>query len=130
MEDYLVFSWDWVRVVMVYSLSICAVSTIIVIFALKLLTPLKLKCIPTWLRWVLILPAAFLTGQLSETISQILFATIEVATNHHLTFKPGFEYLTWQAYSPIFFVTGGLKLAPSHRLRWRSENNDRIAEYL
>lgn len=58
---------------------------------------------------------AFLVGYISETIPRILFATIEIAVNHHLTFKPGVDYLIWQAYSPIFFVIGGMKMAPSHR---------------
>jgi hypothetical protein len=44
-----------------------------------------------------------------------LFATIEIAINHQLAFKPGVDCLIWQAYSPIFFVIGGMRMAPSHR---------------
>jgi hypothetical protein len=115
MENILPFSWDWVRVVVVYSLIVFAVSSAILIPSLKLLNLTKLSCLPTWLRWVLVLPTAFLVGYISETIPRILFATIEIAINRQLTFKPGVDYLIWQAYSPIFFVIGGMKMAPSHR---------------
>jgi len=115
MENNLPFNWDWVRVVVVYSLTVFAVSSAILIPSLKLLNSPKLGRLPTWLRWVMVLPTAFLVGQISETISQILFATIEIAINHQLTFKPGVDCLIWQAYSPIFFVIGGMRMAPSHR---------------
>ena len=115
MEDYLPFNWDWVRVVVVYSLTVFACATAILIPLLKLLRSPRLDRLPTWLRWVLVFPTAFLVGQISETLSQILFVAIEVTINHHLTFKPGFECLTWQAFSPIFFVIGGMKMAPSQR---------------
>ena len=115
MENNLPFNWDWVRVVVVYSLIVFAVSGAILIAALKLLNLPKLGRLPTWLCWVLVLPTAFLVGYISETIPRILFATIEIAMNHQLTFKPGVDCLIWQAYSPIFFVIGGMKMAPSHR---------------
>jgi hypothetical protein len=115
MEDYLPLNWDWVRVVVVYSLTVFAVSSGILVPSLKLLNSPRLSRLPTWLRWALVLPMAFLVGQISETIPRILFATIEVAINHHLTFRPGVDCLIWQAYSPIFFVIGGMKMAPSHR---------------
>lgn len=44
-----------------------------------------------------------------------IVAIIEIAINHQLTFKPGVDCLIWQAYSPVFFVIGGTKMAPSHR---------------
>jgi hypothetical protein len=46
---------------------------------------------------------------------RIFFATIEIVLNHQLAFKPGVDCLIWQAYSPVFFVLGGMKMAPSHR---------------
>jgi hypothetical protein len=115
MENNLPFNWDWVRVVVVYSLTVFAVSSAILIPSLKLLNLPKLGRLPTWLRWVLVLPTAFLVGYISEIIPRILFATIEIAINHQLTFKPGVDCLIWQAYSPVFFVIGGMKIAPSHR---------------
>lgn len=115
MENNLPFNWDWVRVVVIYSLIICAVSSAILIPSLKCLNLSKLGSLPTWLRWVLVLPTAFLVGYISETIPRILFATIEIAVNHQLTFKPGVDYLIWQAYSPVFFAIGGMKMAPLHR---------------
>jgi hypothetical protein len=115
MEDNLPFSWDWVRVVVVYSLTVFAASSAILIPSLKCLNSPKLGSLPTWLRWVLVPLTAFLVAYVSETIPRILFATIEIAINHQLTFKPGVDCLIWQAYSPIFFVIGGMKMAPSHR---------------
>jgi len=115
MENNLPFNWDWLRVVLVYSLTVFAVSSAILIPSLKCLNSPKLGSLPTWLRWVLVLPTAFLVGYISETIPRILFATIEIAINYQLTFKPGVDCLIWQAYSPVFFIIGGMKMAPSHR---------------
>ena len=115
MEDYLIFNWDWVRVVMVYSLAVFAVSSAILIPSLKLFNLKGLERLPTWLRWVLVLPTAFLVGQIAETVPRLLFAAIEITINHHLTFEPGFACLVWQAYYPLFFVVGGMKMAPAHR---------------
>jgi hypothetical protein len=115
MENHLQFNWDWVRVVVVYSLIVFTVSSAILIPSLKLLDLPKLGRLPTWLRWVLVLPMAFLIGYISETIPRLLFATIEIAINHQLTFKPGVDCLIWQAYAPVFFVIGGMKMAPSHK---------------
>ena len=116
MPNYLPFDLDWIRVVIVYSAIVFVISTAILIPSLKLLTPPRLSRLPNWLRWVLVLPMAFFVGQIAETVPRLLFATIEIIINHHLTFKPGFNCLTWQAYSPIFFVIGGMLMAPSHRV--------------
>jgi hypothetical protein len=112
---HLPFDWDWVRVVTVYSIIIFAISTPIIFRLLKLLNLPRVTRLATWSRWVLVLPMAFLFAYISETIPRILFAIIEIAINHQLTFRPGVDCLIWQAYSPIFFVTGGMKIAPSHR---------------
>ncbi|MDD2715176.1 MAG: hypothetical protein PHW04_04705 [Candidatus Wallbacteria bacterium] len=117
MENYLPFTWDWVRVVFVYSLTIFAVSSAILIPSLKLFNLPRLTRLPSWFRWVMVLPAAFIMGLFSEFIPRLIFTIIEVVINHQLTFKPGFDYLTWQAYAPIFFIIGGLKIAPSHSSR-------------
>jgi len=109
------FTWNWVIVVLVHSVPIYVVSCIIVIYILKVLIRQTTK-INKLLRWILVLPTAFLTGQIIESICQILFASYEIFINHKLTFKPGFEVLTWQALSPIFFVVGGMIMAPSRKI--------------
>src|SRR5437879_4780256 len=100
MEDHLSFRWNWIRVVVVYGLTVLAFASLILIPSLKLLNSHKLGRLPAWLRWVLVLPMGFLVGYVSETIPRILFAAIEIAINHHLTFRPGVDCLIWQAYSP------------------------------
>ena len=110
MENSLPFTWDWIRVVVVYGLTIFIVSTVILIPILKLLNSPKIERLSTWFRWLLVIPIAFLMGYISEIIPRLLFATIEIAINHHLTFRPGVDCLIWQAYAPIFFVIGGMKM--------------------
>jgi hypothetical protein len=91
------------------------VSTAILIPALRLLNPQKLDRLPIWLRWVLVMPTAFIVGTVAELVPRFLFSLIEITINHELTFRPGFDSLTWQAYAPLFFVIGGILMAPSYR---------------
>jgi hypothetical protein len=102
MEDYQFFHWDWVRVVVVYSLIVLTVSTAILIPALRLLNSQKLDRLPIWLRWVLVIPTAFIVGTVAELVPRFLFSLVEITINHELTFRPGFDSLTWQAYAPLF----------------------------
>ena len=48
-------------------------------------------------------------------LPRFFFALYEVSINHTLTFKPGFDSLVWAAYAPLFFVIGGVLVAPSFR---------------
>lgn len=108
--------WNWVKGVVVYSLVVLSISSAIVIYSSKTIYLKYIGRVPDWFRWVLVLPTAFILGQIFETASQIIFGFIEIALNHELTIKPGFECLTWQGFSPIYFTIGGTKMAPSKKI--------------
>ena len=115
MDNYQIFQWDWVRVVLVWSMIIFAVSTPILVFGIKLVKPQALGRLSNRLRWVLVIPFAFVLGTVAELLPRFLFAIYEISINHTLTFKPGFDSLVWAAYAPLFFVIGGILMAPSHK---------------
>ena len=115
MENYQFFQWDLVRATFVSSLMVLTVSSAILIPTLRLLNAQKLDRLPIWLRWVLVIPTAIVVGTVAELVPRFLFSLIEITVNHELTFRPGFDSLTWQAYSPLFFVIGGIMMAPSYK---------------
>ncbi len=108
-------SWAWIKVVLISSAAILMVTSAIMIPLSKLIEPHKLARIPTWLRWVLVLPTAFLVGLVGEVVPRMLFGAMEVVVNHHLLFRPGFDSLIWQLWSPLLFVAGGMQMAPAHK---------------
>jgi len=83
----------------------------------KLLDPGRLAKLPNWLRWGLVIPTAFAVGTVAEMVAEMAFRTIEVIENHHLTFKPGVDYLIWQWWEAFVFVLAGVQMAPRHRFR-------------
>jgi hypothetical protein len=78
----------------------------------KLLDPRRLDRLPPWSRWILVIPTAFVSAYLAETVPRILFALLEIVVNHKLLFRPGFDFLIWQLWAPLFFVAGGVQMAP------------------
>jgi hypothetical protein len=78
----------------------------------KLIDPRRLDRLPPWSRWLLVLPTAFASGFVAEIVPRMLFALLEIAVNHELLFRPGFDFLIWQLWAPLFFVAGGVQMAP------------------
>jgi hypothetical protein len=115
MEDYQFFDWQWVKAVVFYSVNVFAASSAILGPALSWLDSQKLNRLPTWLRWALVIPTALVVGTVAEMLPRFLFSPIEIAVNHRLTFRPGFDSLTWQAYAPLFFIIAGVEMAPSYK---------------
>lgn len=108
-------TWLWIEIVLFSSVIILIVTTGILFLASRLIPQHKLDGLPTWLRWVLFLPAAFLLAFLAEMIPRMLFAIVEVSLNHQLSFRPGFDFLVWQLWAPWLFVVGGLLVVPISR---------------
>jgi hypothetical protein len=75
-----------------------------------LLNRLILK-LPQWLRWVLILPVAFLADLVAQVIFKLLFWAIPIPYIHPYT-----DELAWRFFAPLVFVVAGTKVAPRHWL--------------
>jgi hypothetical protein len=108
-------SWDWLRAVLVSSFLSLGASGAILIPLSRLFKPAKLARLPNWLRWLLVLPVALVTGLIGEVIPRIVFAAIEVILNHELLFRPGVDSLIWQLWVPLLFVAGGVTMAPRYK---------------
>ncbi len=109
-------SWEWIKAVLGSAVVVVVASGVAIAGVAKVLAPHRLKRLPGWLRWLLVVPAAFLVGLVAETTARIAFAGIELVANHELLFRPGVDSLVWQLWAPLFFVAGGLQLAPSHHV--------------
>lgn len=105
-------SWDWLKAVIFSTLVILVIAGGIMMPVEKLLEPRKLDRLPDWSRWLLVLPTAFASGLLAEVVPRMLFALMEIIVNHELLFRPGFDFVIWQLWAPLFFVAGGVQMAP------------------
>jgi len=63
--------------------------------------------IPTWLRWVLILPVAFLADFAAQSIYRFLFYFIPFQS-----VRPYTDELAWLFFAPLVFIVAGVKMAP------------------
>ncbi len=105
-------SWDWIRAVVVSTFVILIITSSILMPLEKLLEPRRLDRLPPWSRWFLVLPTAFASGFVAEIVPRMFFAVLEIVVNHELMFRPGFDFLIWQLWAPLFFVAGGIQMAP------------------
>ena len=109
------FSWHWLGPVLFSSLLFLTGSAAILRFALRSIEP-RLNRLTTWLRWVLVLPSALAFSWAAEMIPRLMFFLLEISANHRLTYRPGFEAMAWQLFAPIYFVLGGLQVAPGRKI--------------
>jgi hypothetical protein len=109
-------SWPWIKAVLGAAFFVVLMSGIVLAPLSKLLAPERLQRLPYRLRWILVIPAAFLMGFAAEVVSRLLFAAGEIVSNHELLFRPGVDSLIWQVWAPLLFVAGGLQLAPSRQV--------------
>jgi len=72
-----------------------------------------------WMRWLLVLPAAFGADQLTQWLlsPSLLVRIWEAITNHLSPVGPFVDAIGWQTWAPAWFVWAGTKVAPSHRAR-------------
>jgi len=98
-------------------IAIFASAPVIYLLFAKLLNPGRLAKLSNWLRWLLVIPTALVVGTVAEMVAEMAFRTVEVIENHHLTFKPGVDYLIWQWWEAFVFVVAGVRMAPRHRFR-------------
>ncbi len=109
-------SWDWIKAVVVSTFVILMIASGIMMPLERLFEPRKLDRLPAWSRWLLVLPTAFVSGFVAEIVPRMLFALMEIIVSHELLFRPGFDFLIWQLWAPLFFVAGGVQMAPGHKL--------------
>jgi hypothetical protein len=67
--------------------------------------------LPHWLRWVLILPTAFLADLVAQVIYRLLFWLVPFSF-----IRPYTDELAWRFFAPLIFVVAGTKMAPRHWL--------------
>ena len=67
--------------------------------------------LPHWLRWILILPVAFLADLIAQIIYRLVFWIIPFSSIHPYT-----DELAWRFFAPLIFVVAGTKMAPRHWL--------------
>src|SRR2546423_5837072 len=67
--------------------------------------------LPHWLRWILILPGAFLAELIAQVIYRLVFWVIPFTSIHSYT-----DELAWRFFAPLIFVVAGTKMAPRHWL--------------
>jgi hypothetical protein len=105
-------SWDWIVAVLVSTFVILLITSGVMMPLEKLLDPRRLDRLPLWSRWLLVVPTAFASGFAAEIVPRMLFALLEIIVNHELLFRPGFDFLIWQLWAPLFFVAGAVQMAP------------------
>lgn len=110
-----VLSWHWLEPVLLSCLLFLTVAASILRLVLRRVSHLQLGRMPTWLRWAMVLPSAFVVSYLAEVLPRLMFTLLEISINHHLLYRPGFDEATWQAFTPVFFVLGGAAIAPSRQ---------------
>lgn len=67
--------------------------------------------LPDWLRWILILPVAFLADLVAQVIYRLIFWIVPFPSIHPYT-----DELAWRFFAPLIFVVAGAKMAPRHWL--------------
>ena len=109
-------SWSWISTVFFATIVVLSISSGIFAPLAWLADDVRLNRIPNWLRWVLVLPIAFLVGYLAEVVPRLVFAAGELIVNHHLLFKPGVDSVAWQLWAPLLFVVAGVSVAPTYKV--------------
>lgn len=106
-------SWPWLRLVVFVSLFIGVGSSPILLLLARAMP--FLGRLPTWLRWVMMLPAAVVADLIGESVYRLLLAAIEIGVNHRLLVEPGVDEVIVQLLAPLWFVAFGLEMAPTHK---------------
>jgi hypothetical protein len=109
------FSIVWLGLVIVSSGICIGASLAPVAFLMRPLRNRVVSRLSPRLRWLLVLPAAFAASWLGEIVPRLIFSLGEVLINRQVLFRPGFDSLVWQLWSPLVFVIGGALMAPHHR---------------
>lgn len=66
--------------------------------------------LPTWLRWLLVIPIAFIADLAAQSIYQLIFfKLIPIGA-----LRPYTDELVWRFFAPLIFIVAGLKMAPTH----------------
>jgi hypothetical protein len=65
--------------------------------------------LPTWLRWLLVIPVAFAADLAVQSVYQIIFRAIPFAA-----VRPYADELIWRFFAPLLFVVAGVKMAPRY----------------
>lgn len=110
------FSVGWLVLVLVSSGLCIAASLAPFAFLMRPLRNRAVSRLSPVARWLLVLPAAFFASWVGEVVPRLIFSVGEILLNREVLFRPGFDSLVWQLWSPFLFVMGGVLMAPHYRL--------------
>lgn len=110
------FSVGWLVLVLMSSGLCIAASLAPFAFLMRPLRNRAVSRLSPVARWLLVLPAAFFASWLGEIVPRLIFSVGEILLNRQVLFRPGFDSLVWQFWSPFLFVMGGVLMAPQYRL--------------
>jgi len=65
--------------------------------------------LPAWLRWLLVIPIAFVADLAAQSIYQVIFRVVPFTALHPYT-----DELIWRFFAPCIFVVAGVKMAPRY----------------
>jgi len=68
-----------------------------------------IRKMPGWLRWLLVLPTAFLADLAAQSFYQVVLHAIPMQV-----IRPYTDELIWRVLAPVVFVIGGVKMAPRY----------------
>ncbi len=105
-------SWTWISDVILIGFFVTGTSGALLLPLARFADSGGLDRLPNWLRWVLILPFAFVASLLVDSLSNILLAILEALVNYRFLFSPGVKMLIWQWWEPLVFVACGSQMAP------------------
>jgi len=111
-SDVQTMTWAWTGAVLASGVLVLGISGVVLIPVSELFDQDRLNRLPQWLRWLFVVPSAFLMSLIAEILPRVIFSALELIVNHRLLFKPGVDSLVWQFWAPLFFVTSGVSMAP------------------
>ena len=65
--------------------------------------------LPSWLRWLLVIPVAFAADLAAQSVYQIIYRVIPFAA-----VRPYTDELIWHFFAPLLFIVMGVKMAPRY----------------
>ena len=65
--------------------------------------------LPTWLRWLLVIPVAVVADLAAQSVYQIIFRALPFAV-----VRPYTDELIWRFVAPLLFIVAGVKMAPRY----------------
>ncbi len=66
--------------------------------------------LPAWIRWLFLLPMAFIAELAAQSIYQVIFSKLLPIG----ALRPYTDEFVWRFFAPFIFIVAGLKMAPKY----------------